>query len=390
MSLSYKKHDDNKSMIGPLTLMLICFGIIFGAIFISKAIYESIAIRNYKARPNIVTVSAMKLVYSFWQPKIRASGSVRAIKGVNVTTELAGMVSNIYFIPGAFVNAGDILVQLNANTELAQLNAAQANVELAKITYLRDSQQFAVHAVSKQTVDNDRQNLKNLQAQADQAAASLAKKTIRAPFTGRLGISAVNPGQYLNAGDKVVTLQMFDPIYVDFYVPQQELVRLKVGQPVTVTLDTFPNQKYVGKITTIDPIVDLNTRNVAVEATIQNPKFEMTPGMFATVEVDVGSPQHFLTLPQTAVSFNSYGDIIYIIHQSGTNNKPILIAEQVFVVTGESRGDQISILEGAKEGDLVVTSGQLKLRNGTQVVINNSILASNSPAPTVTNEHMRT
>lgn len=390
MSLSDKKYDDKKSMIGPLTLMLTCFGILFGAIFISKALYESIAIRNYKAAPHIVTVSAMKLVYSFWQPKIRASGSVRAIKGVNVTTELAGMVAKIYFIPGAFVNAGDILVQLNANTELAQLNAAEANLELAKITYLRDTQQFAVHAVSKQTVDNDRQNLKSLQAQANQAAATLEKKTIRAPFTGRLGISAVNPGQYLNAGDKVVTLQMFDPIYVDFYVPQQELVRLKVGQSVAVTLDTVPNQKFVGKITTIDPIVDVNTRNVAVEATVLNPKFEMTPGMFAAVEVDVGKPERYLTLPQTAISFNSYGDIIYIIHQSGTKNKPTLIAEQVFVETGETRGDQITILKGANEGDLVVTSGQLKLRNGTQVVINNSILASNNPEPSVMNEHTRT
>lgn len=386
------KEDDGKSRLSPLAFMLICFGIIFGAIFISKGIASWLAHRSMAMANRSVSVSAMKLSYSSWQPKVKASGSIRAIKGVNVTTELAGMVNTIYFTPGAYVNPGDVLVQLNANAELAQFNAAQASAELARITYERDKKQYAVNAVSKQVLDNDFQNLKNLNALAAQAAATLAKKTIRAPFAGRLGISAVNPGQYLNAGDKVVSLQMFDPIYVDFYVPQQELPQLKVGQFVTVTLDSLSKKKFFGKVTTIDPIIDVNTRNVEVEATISNPTLEMMPGMFASVEVDVGKPERYLTLPQTAISFNPYGDIIYTIQQQGKDqkNQPILIAKQVFVITGETRGDQITILKGAKEGDTVVTSGQLKLRNGTQVAINNSVVPSNNPAPIVSNEHTRT
>lgn len=372
-----------------MKFMLMCFAIVFGAIFISKGIKTWLSNWYLASQSQVIDVSAMKLRYSLWQPKIKASGSVRAIKGVNVTTELAGMVATIYFTPGANVRQGDVLVQLNANTELAQFNSAQANAELAIITYERDQKQYAVHAVSKQILDNDFQNMKSLQAQAAQANATLMKKTIRAPFTGRLGISAVNPGQYLNAGDKVVSLQMFDPIYVDFYVPQQELERLSVGQPVVVTADTFPNKKFLGKITTIDPIVDVNTRNVAVEATVNNSELLLTPGMFATAEVDVGKAERFLTLPQTAISFNPYGNIIYIIRQNGKDkkNNPILIVKQVFVATGETRGDQITLLQGAKEGELVVTSGQLKLRNGVQVAINNSISPSDNPRPVVSNEH---
>lgn len=382
-----KEHTTRSRM----KFMLICFAIVFGAIFISKTIKNLIADYFLKSHSQVVEVSTMKLGYEFWQPKIKASGSVRAIKGVNVTTQLAGMVDNIFFTPGAYVNAGEILVQLNAKTELAQVAALQANAELARITYERDTKQYAVHAVSKQVVDTDLQNLKSLHAQVAQAVANLDKKTIRAPFTGRLGISAVSPGQYLNPGDKVVTLQMFDPIYVDFYVPQQELKRLSVGQTVFITTDAVPGKIFQGKITTIDPLVDVSTRNAAVEATVANNHFELTPGTFATVEVDVGNAQRYLTLPQTAISFNPYGDIIYIVRRENqeSKGKPTLIAKQVFVVTGETRGDQIAILQGAREGDIVVTSGQLKLRNGVQVSINNSISPSNNPKPIVSNEHVK-
>ena len=198
------------------------------------------------------------------------------------------MVKYIYFTPGAAVQQGTVLVQLNADSDVAQLLALQATAELARITYERDKAQYAFKAVSKQTVDADIQNLKNAQAQVAQQAATVAKKTIRAPFTGRLGISAVNPGQYLNPGDKIVTLQTLDPIYVDFYLPQQALAQLQMGQAVAVTTDTFPHQIFNGKITTIDPAVDTSTRNVEVEATLSNPKYQLTPGMFAAAEVDTG------------------------------------------------------------------------------------------------------
>ncbi len=373
-----------------MIVMLICFGLLFGSIFLAKYLKHFIIQKIIAGLKEVETVSAMNANYSFWQPQIKASGSVRAIRGVYVTTELAGMVTKIYFTPGATVKAGDILVQLNADTEIGALKALQANAELARITYERDKKQFAINAISKQTLDSDAQNLSNILAQITEQAATVDKKTIRAPFDGRLGICLINPGQYLNTGDKITSLQTFDPIYVDFYVPQQELPRLTVGQSVKITTDSFPNQVFTGKITTIDPSLDTSTRNVQVEATVSNPEFKLIPGMFATAEVTVGQPEKYITLPQTAVAFNPYGDVIFIIKKNGTDQKgkPILIAHQVFVVTGKTRGDQIAILKGLNQGDMVVTSGQFKLRNGVQVKINNAVTPSNNPAPIVSNEHV--
>lgn len=370
--------------------MLVCLAILFGSIFIFKA-FKSFMIKRFFAahQSPIVSVSTMKAGYSLWQPKLTASGSLRAIRGVDVTTQLAGMVQTIYFTPGSFVKENTLLVQLNADVEIATLHALEANTVLAKITYERDKAQFAAKAISKQQVDNDEQNLKNLKDQVAAQAATVAKKTIVAPFDGRLGINRVNPGQYLNPGDKVTSLQSLDPIYVDFYLPQQTLAQLKLGLPVIVTSDTYPNKTYTGKITTIEPAVDSATRNVLVEATMDNPKHELSPGMYVSVEVKSGTPQSYITLPQTALTFNPYGDVIYLVDQSGKDEKgkPILIAKQAFVITGETRGEQVAVLKGLKEGDTVVTSGQLKLKNGSRISINNSIVPGDSPNPKVSNEN---
>jgi len=371
-----------------MKVMLIGVGILFGAIFLYKGIMAWMNKRFMANQSKVVTVSAMKVGFSPWQTELSATGSLRAIRGVDVTTELAGMVQTIYFTPGANVTAGEILVQLNADNDVALLHSLEANAELANITYERDKAQYAIQAVSKQTLDADFANLKSLQAQVAQQKAIVAKKTIRAPFTGRLGINLVNPGQYVNPGDKVVTLQTLDPIYIDFYMPQQHLAKLKVGQQVTVTTDTFANKTFKGKITTIDPAVDPSTRNVQVEATIINSEQELAPGMFATLDIIIGAPKRYLTLPQTAVTFNPYGDIVYIIREEGKDKKnQSLIAKQAFVITGQTRGDQITVLKGLKEGDTIVTSGQLKLKNDTPVAINNSVQPSNNPAPVLPDEH---
>ncbi len=367
--------------------MLVGVGLFFGFIFGWKAFNARMTSRNLASeREAAVTVSTIKAETSLWQPRLKAVGSLRARVGVNVTTELAGMVQSIYFTPGSKVTGGTVLVQLNAGTELGQLHSLQAQVELAKITYKRDSAQYAVHAVSKQILDSSEWNLKNLQAQVEQQAATTAKKTIRAPFSGRLGINYVNPGQYLNVGDIVATLQALDPIYADFYLPQQTLAQLKVGQIVAITIDTFPNRTFTGEITTIQPAVDVNTRNVIVEATVANPDYALTPGMFVNGEIAIGMPQTYLTLPQTAISFNPYGDLVYLVKDSGKrdrNNQPILIARQVFVQVGDTRGDQIAILSGLKPGNVVVTSGQLKLKNGSVIQINNKLQLSNQAQPNV-------
>lgn len=370
-----------KQMIIMLSLVALLFGLIFGW----KA-FKAVMTKRYIAtmQAPAVTVSTMKVEYSLWQPKLKAVASLRARVGVNVTTELAGMVQKIHFTPGTEVDKGTLLVQLNADSEIGLLRSLEAQVELAKITYKRDQEQFKAHAVSKQTVDTDEWNLKNLQAQVEQQAATVAKKTIRAPFSGHLGINNVNPGQYLNVGDTVTTLQALNPIYADFYLPQQTLAQLKMGQAVSVVTDTFPDKSFSGKITTIQPAVDAGTRNVQVEATVPNPKAELKPGMFATVEVETQEPQMYMTLPQSALSFNPYGDLVYIVKDSGkkdANNQPVLIAQQVFVTVGDTRGDQIAILKGLEKNDIVVTSGQLKLKNGSVVTINNSIQPSNNPDP---------
>ncbi len=371
--------------------MLLIVGILFALIFIYKGFVSFMTKRFFASQAPVETVSTLTAQYTTWQQTLKATGSLRAIKGVNVTTELAGMVKNIYFTPGTTVEQGTVLVQLNADSDVAQLLALQATAELARITYERDKAQFAFKAVSKQTVDADLQNLKNALAQVAQQAANVEKKTIRTPFTGRLGISAVNPGQYLNPGDKVVNLQTLDPIYVDFYLPQQALAQLQMGQEVMLKSDTFPNKIFKGKITTISPAVDTSTRNVEVEATLPNAKYELTPGMFASVEVDTGAPKKYITVPQTAISYNPYGDLVYIVRKGGKDkngkeNKDLLIAKQAFVVTGPTRGDQVAVLKGIKEHDVVVTSGQLKLKNGSVVAINNKVQPSDNPAPDVQNE----
>ena len=282
------------------------------------------------------------------------------------------------------------MVQLIADDDIALLHAQQANEELAKLTFLRDKKQLAIHAISRQILDNDAAKLKNLQAQVAQQQAIVEKKTIRAPFSGFLGINYVNPGQYINPGDKVTTLQQLNPIYTDFFMPQQELAQLKLNQEVQLSVDTIPNKVITGKITVIEPVVDVNTRNVAVEATFENKDKILKPGMFANVEVIIGKPKPFITVPQTAISFNSYGNVIYIVEKmqkKGKEKKSVLKVKQRFVTTGKTRGEQIQVLKGLKQGEQLVTSGQLKLHNGSEIHINNAIKPANNPNPALRNTH---
>ncbi|OGT15630.1 MAG: efflux transporter periplasmic adaptor subunit [Gammaproteobacteria bacterium RIFCSPLOWO2_12_FULL_38_14] len=370
----------------PMRIMLLSMGILFGSIFFYKLVMMVVGkiVMSLHGNP-IVTVSATTVGYQEWQPEVTAVGSLRAVVGVNVTCELAGMIRSLHFVPGSDVKEGDLLVQLNADPEVAQLHALEANAWIAKVTYERNKAQYGVKAISKETLDRNDADWQSAQAQVDQQAAVVLKKSVRAPFTGRLGICQVNPGQYINPGDVVTTLQTLNPIYADFYLPQQLLSEVKVGQLVTLKTDAFPNNMFTGKITTVNPAVQVNSRNVEVEATFENLNDELTPGMFVDLKVDTGTPKRYLTLPQTAVTFNPYGNIVYLVKTPPGKNKkyklknkkgtvPVYIVEQHFVKTGETRGDQVVLLGGIKEGDEVVTSGQVKLKNGTWVVINNSVI----------------
>ena len=366
-----------------MIVMLVVVGVIFGIVFGYKAWQEQRMKRSMAGQIPPVTVSAMKAEFQPWQPRIRAVGSLRAVRGVDVTSEINGLVRTLHFVSGDVVRAGQLLVQLNADADVAQLHALEAAAELAQTVYERDKKQLAMQAVSQATVDADSADLKSKKALVAQQAALIDKKSIRAPFAGKLGITTVNPGQYINPGDKIVTLQTLDPIYIDFYLPQQELSRIAINQKLRVSADGYPEQLFNGRITAINPRVNADSRNIQVEAMLSNPRQLLLPGMYASVEIAAGEKSDYLTLPQTAMSFNPYGNTIFVVEQgeAGPDGKPRLVARQRFVTTGLTRGDQIAILEGIKEGELVVTGGQLKLRSGSVVIIDNRIQPSNEPAP---------
>lgn len=327
------------------------------------------------------TVSTATAQFSDWQPQVQAVGSLRAIHGVEVTTEVAGLVRNVAFKSGADARAGQTLVQLNADPDVAQLQALTAEANLAGLVYHRDYIQYQAQAIGKAQLDTDAANLKSTQEQQAAQAALVAKKTVRAPFGGRLGITTINPGQYLNPGDPIVTLESVDPIYVDFRLPQDNLARVAVGQTVHVATDTFGGSDFVGKITSIDSLIDPSTRNFQAEAIVQNPEHKLLPGMFVRTTVDAGAQQHYLTLPQTAITYNPYGDTVYLVRNPATaGGHPT--AELTFVTLGPTRGDQVAVVKGIKEGDVVVSSGQLKIKNGTQLVVNNKVLPLSEPNPT--------
>ncbi|SPE34511.1 conserved hypothetical protein [Burkholderiales bacterium] len=365
-----------------LIFTIICVLLLIGAIVGVKVLLIKKQIASVKP-PAPPTVSTMTVQSQEWLDQIDTVGSLRAWRGTDLSTEVAGLVRGVKFQSGQNVGAGDVLFELNADAEKAQLLSMQAAADLARTTLTRDRDQFAARAVSQATIDADEADLKSKMAQVEQQRAVIEKKMIRAPFAGRTGITTVNPGQFLNAGDKVVTLQSIDTLYVDFNVPQRELARVALGAEVLASVDAWPRRNFQGKVTAISSAVDSGTRNVQVEATLKNPKHELLPGMFAKVALLVGSRERQITLPQAAVAFNPYGATVFVA-ESGKNDKgeATLTARQVFVTTGATRGDQVAILKGLKEGDAVVTSGQLKLKNGGPLAVDNKVVPRNDENPT--------
>lgn len=330
------------------------------------------------------TVSTMVVATSEWQPKLTSVGNVRAFRGVELSTEIGGSVLTVPIKSGQDVKEGDLLIKLNDASDVAQLKSLKAMADLAKVINERDSQQLAIQAISKNVFDTSAADAKSKLAQVESQTALVAKKNLKAPFSGRVGIVSINPGQYVNSGDKLLTLQTLDPIFVDFNLPQNNAEQILVGQEVVVTTDAFKDASFTGKITAVSPKVDTNTRNIQVEAKLANPDKKVLPGMFANVNIKVGEQVKLLTLPQTAVTYNPYGSTVFVAKPTGKKDKqgkPVLEAQQVFVTTGATRGDQVAILKGIEEGATVVTSGQLKLKNGTPLLINNTVQPANSPDP---------
>ena len=362
-----------------MILMLLAVTLVLGGVFGYK-MFVGMMIKKYMAAGGMPAqvVSTTNASAEEWQPKLDAVGSLRAINGADLSSEVAGIVQSISFESGTEVEKDTPLLQLRADDDMAKLQALQAAEKLASITYERDQKQLKAQAISQAVADTDEAALNSAKAQTIAQQALIDKKTIKAPFAGHLGIRRVDVGQYLQPGTAIVTLQQLDPIYIDFTLPEQALSQVSTGQKVTAKIDALQNTDFDGTIDAINSKIDEATRSVQIRASFKNPDHKLLPGMFAKISIETGAPQHAITLPQAAISFNPYGNTVYLIDRTDPS-KPT--AKQSFVTTGATRGDQVAVLTGVKEGDEVVTSGQIKLRNGTPIKVNNEIQPSNEANP---------
>jgi membrane fusion protein, multidrug efflux system len=377
-------NTETATMTKRMVIMLVLAGVVFGGIFGFQAFKGHMMKKFMSSMGNAPqTVSTISAGYQDWRPQLEAVGSLRAIDGIEVSPEVSGIVAALHFKQGQDVKKGEVLVELVADNDIAKLHSLQAASALAKTTYERDKQQFEFKAISQQALDVDKANRMQADAAEAEQQALVNKKYIPALFSGRVGIRMVSVGQYLNAGTPVVSLQALDPIYLDFSVPQQNISMIDAGQKVSAMTDAYPGELFAGEISVINPEVDSGTLNVKVRAELKNPRHRLLPGMYATVDISTGKPQRYITLPQTAVTYNPYGSIVYLTEQQGVDDKgkPKLIVKQVFVTTGDTRGDQVAVLKGIKAGDVVVTTGQVKLHNGSPITVNNDIQPTNEPNP---------
>jgi membrane fusion protein (multidrug efflux system) len=332
--------------------------------------------------PPADTVSTAVVISQSWQDELPAIGSIAAVQGVTVTTEIAGTITEIHFESGSVVAKDDLLVRLDTSSEEAQLRALESQVELARINVERARKLRDGNTISQSELDTDEAALKQNQANADNIRATIAKKTIRAPFAGRLGIRQVNLGQYLDTGKPIVSLQSLSPVYANFSLPQQELGKLSTGLPVRVTTDGYPGREFAGTLTAINPDLDESTRSITLQATLDNADHALRPGMFARVNVLLPQEKNVLVIPLTAVLSQPFGDTVYVV-EPGTNAAEGLVVRSQVVQTGAARGDFITVEAGLKAGDKVVNAGLFRLRNHENVVEDNTLApkASQTPQP---------
>jgi membrane fusion protein (multidrug efflux system) len=335
---------------------------------------------SFQPPPTAVTTIIAK--QETWPPTLNIIGTVAAIHGVTVSADLPGTVDKIHFESGQWVHEGDILVELDTRQERAQLAEMEAQSELAKINYGRTQQLVQQGVLAKTEFDNVNSQQKVTEGQVAEIKATIARKTIRAPFSGILGIRQVNLGQYLAAGAAIVSLQSLNPIYVNFGVPQGTTDKLNIGRTVRVTNDELSGVGFSGKINALDSVVDESTRNIQVQATLANPENRLRPGMFVRVALPLGASQQVIALPASAINYAPYGDSVYIVTdmKDPKGNSYRGVRQQVVKLQG-TRGDQVGVVSGVNAGDEVVTSGVFRLRNGAAVVINNKIQPENNPAP---------
>jgi membrane fusion protein, multidrug efflux system len=362
-------------MLGATAILLTALGFLK-----FKQVQSAVQASTFTPPPTAVTTVVAK--QESWSSTMGVIGTMEAVQGVLVSADLPGTVAKINFHSGQAVHQGDVLIELDTRQERAQLAALEAQRELAGINYGRSEQLSKDGVISKSEYDRAAADQKQTTANVGEIKATIERKTIRAPFSGVLGLRKVNLGQYLAAGNPIVQLQALNPIYVNFGVPQQEVGQLKMGRTLHVTTESLTGQVFSGKVTAFESVVDESTRNIQVQATLPNPQGKLQPGMFVQVQVGVGADRAVVALPASAINYAPYGDSVFVVSDlKDEKGKAYRGVRQQFVKIEGSRGDQVAVISGVKAGDEVVTSGVFKLRNGAAVEVNNKVQPGNNPAP---------
>lgn len=362
-------------MVKRLTTVTILLIIIFGGTF-AWYVFRVILTKQYFTthQEPAVTVSTTLAKKEDWHPKLKSVGTLQAINGVEVNSEVTGHVTKIYFKSGQFVKKGEPLVQLDDSVDIQTLNNNLAALRLDTVNYQRQVALYKTNATSKADLDAARAKMLQSKSQVVSARVMIEKKNVKAPFDGKLGIRQIDLGQYVTSGQSMVLLQSLNPLFMNFNLPEQNLTDITNGQPVQITIDSQKGKIFDGKITAINSAVDTTTRTISVQATFQNNKDELYPGLFADVDVIMPQQIGVITVPQTSINYSLYGDSIYVLTKGKDKfGKPALIANQKFIQVGERRGTVIAVTKGINMGDQIVTSGQLKLHPGSRVTINNAI-----------------
>ena len=364
-----------------LLMLVVAVAMIAGlGYFKLRQVQAAIKGASYTPPPEAITTVIAK--QTTWPSTLDVVGTVAAVHGVTVSADLPGTVDKIHFESGQFVQQGQILVELDTRQERAQLASMEAQQELARVQYARSQKLVTEGVISRVDYDKAIADQKQSEANTAEIKAAIDRKTIRAPFSGVLGIRQANLGQYLAAGSPIVSLQSLHPIYVNFSVPQQDMPHVKIGQTVRVTADDLAGMTFTGRVNALDSVVDQATRNVQIQATLANPQGKLRAGMFTNVQVGVGASSTVFPLPASAISYAPFGDSVYIVSDmKGPEGQTYRGVRQQFVKVQGSRGDQVGVISGLHVGEEVVTSGVFKLRNGAPVAVNNKVQPGNNPAP---------
>jgi membrane fusion protein, multidrug efflux system len=370
-------------MVKRMILMLVVISAVLTALGLVKYKQIQVAMAQSAAfRPPPEAVTSISARQETWSETLSPIGTVMAVQGVTVSADLPGIIDRIEFESGGTVHEGDVLVRLDVRQEKAQLAAAEAARDLARLNFDRLQGLTNQNAISRVDYDRSAADQKQTEAKVDEIRAIIARKTICAPFMGILGIRQVNLGQYVSGGAPIVSLQTLDPVYVNFALPQQYAGKVRTGAAVRIQSSDIEGGRFSGRITALDAVVDESTRNIQLQATLSNPQYKLRPGMFVETEIPLGAAKRVIALPTPAISYAPYGDSVFIVAElKGPDGQAFRGVRQQFVKLGQTRGDQIAVLSGLKAGDEVVTSGIFKLRNGTEVLINNKVQPSNNKTP---------